>query len=93
MFSVIGPHAEELVAEWGGDKLVALKENRHVVMAFNGAPVIVAKSSGLGSQVQGWTFIVDEAAAADFWRKAALKVIATVCPPVMCLPVALPCCG
>jgi hypothetical protein len=43
-------------------------------MDFDGAPVIAFKSSGLGAQVPGWTFIVAQASASEFWRKAALKV-------------------
>jgi hypothetical protein len=74
MFSVLGPHAEELVLEWGRQELASLEELRHKVVAYNGAPVIAFRESGLGPTVPGWTFILDEPVAADFWRKAALKV-------------------
>ena len=74
MLSLIGPTAHELVAEWGGSALVELPENAHATLDFGGAPVVVYKSSGLGSSVLGWTFILLEASAAEFWRRAALKV-------------------
>lgn len=79
MFSLVGPTAHELVSEWGGAALLELQENAHATMEFDGAPVVVFKSSGLGVCVPGWTFIMSEASAADFWRKAALKVRMHVC--------------
>jgi hypothetical protein len=74
MFSVLGPHAEELVLGWGVEELESLEEKSHKVVAYDRSPVIAFRESGLGPAVPGWTFIVDEPVAADFWRKAALKV-------------------
>ena len=74
MITVLGREAHMLVQEWGGDSVTKLSKDRHGVFAFNGAPVIVFRSSGLGPAVDGWTFILPEAVASDFWRKAALKV-------------------
>lgn len=74
MFTLLGPAAEEYLGEWRSDAITSLQENEHMVMDFDGAPVIVFKSSGLGATVPGWTFIVSENSASEFWRKAALKV-------------------
>lgn len=74
MFTLLGPAAKEVVADWGGDAVAGLPRLAHAVMNFEGAPVVVVRDSGLGPAVDGWTFIVDEPSAADFWRKAALKV-------------------
>jgi hypothetical protein len=97
MFTLLGPQAHTLVAEWGSDELLLLPENGHTVVSFNGTPVIAVKSSGLGTHVAGWPFIVDETAAADFWRKAALKVwpdlinsSSSMCPSAPVSPVGLP---
>lgn len=73
MFTILGPEAHTLVSEWGGEPVVSLESNAHTVLGFNGTPVIVFKSSGLGRSVPGWTFILDESAAAEFWRKVALQ--------------------
>lgn len=74
MFSIVGPYAQQLVEEWGGKALAQLQHNAHAVMSFEESPVLVARHSGLGTAVPGWTFIVAEAAAAELWRRAALKV-------------------
>lgn len=73
MFTLLGPQAHTLVAEWGSEELMQLPEYGHMVLAFNGTPIIAVKTSGLGPHVPGWTFVVDETQASDFWRKAALK--------------------
>lgn len=75
MFTVLGPAAEEILAEWGADgQCAALPPDGHAVFGFEGAPVVVWRASGLGPHVPGWTFIVDESAATEFWRKVALQV-------------------
>jgi hypothetical protein len=53
---------------------VDLPYDKHVMLAFDGAPIVAFRSSGLGPLVSGWSFIVDESVASEFWRKAALKV-------------------
>eukprot|EP00892_Ulva_mutabilis_P012067 jgi/Ulvmu1/9232/UM005_0332.1 len=74
MFTVLGPAAEEVLAEWGAaGQCAALPPDGHAVFGFEGAPVVVWRSSGLGRHLPGWTFIVDESVAAEFWRKVALQ--------------------
>ena len=89
MFTLLGPAAKEVVSDWGGDALTSLPRHAHAVLNFGGAPVVAARDSGLGAAVDGWTFIVDEPAAADFWRKAALKARGSAEPPLCAL---LACC-
>ena len=74
MFSIVGPYAKQLIEEWAGKAIEGLQPNGHTVMNFEQSPVVVVRSSGLSQAVPGWTFIVADAAAAEFWRRAALKV-------------------
>lgn len=76
MFTILGPAAEEIVAEWGeAGQCRQLPAGGHVVVGFEGAPVVVWRSSGLGPHVPGWTFVVADSVAAEFWRKVALQVL------------------
>lgn len=76
MFTILGPAAEEIVAEWGeAGQCTQLPAGGHVVVGFEGAPVVVWRSSGLGPHVPGWTFVVADSVAAEFWRKVALQVL------------------
>ena len=46
---MLGPAAHDTVAAWGSDEVSQLQDNCHTTMAFQGTPVIVFKSSGLGA--------------------------------------------
>jgi glycine cleavage system aminomethyltransferase T len=84
MFTLLGPAAAEVMAEWGTDGVCQqLDECNHATVGFNGSPVVIFKSSGLGPAVPGWTFVLDEGAAAEFWRKIALQVRARGLRPLM----------
>jgi hypothetical protein len=74
MFFVLGLEAHTLVRSWGGQDLVDLPYNRHTMLSFDGAPVVAFRLRSLGQDVPCWSFLVDEAAASEFWRKASLKV-------------------
>lgn len=74
MFTVLGPTAADVVAAWGADEVTNLADGCHTTVAFQGSPVVVFKASGLGTGVPGWTVIVGEDAAAEFFRKVALQV-------------------
>jgi hypothetical protein len=73
MFTVLGPAAPEIVGTWGSD-VANLQDGSHTTMGFQDAPLVVFKSSGLGPSVPGWTVIVGEGCAAEFFRKVALQV-------------------
>lgn len=71
---MLGPASQEIVAAWGAEEVTKLSAGCHTTMAFQGSPVVVFNSSGLGTGVPGWTVIVGEDAAAEFFRKVALQV-------------------
>jgi hypothetical protein len=74
MFTVLGPASHDVVSAWGAEEVTNLSDGCHTTMGFQGSPVVVFKSSGLGAGVPGWTVIVGEDAAAEFFRKVALQV-------------------
>ena len=73
MFTILGPTSQDMVAAWGAEAVTELEDGCHTIMAFDGSPVIVFKSSGLGASFPGWTVIIGEDAGAEFYRKVALQ--------------------
>lgn len=69
MFVVLGPKAESLMAEIKADTALGAAEHSHIVMGFQGKPVIIARGGDIcdGVRLTGYTLIADESVAGELW--------------------------